>query len=163
MPTPKVLRLVGGGKRARGQGEVVPSATIPVIVGSVELLDSDIQSVRTALRVNSFDIDAWLGGLNGEKLRNLDNAADKYVNTGGTDTAIRAFAEKLPELEALQDATTSDIDLPSSQSLTRRNPKVTSESGYPEILKRLLGNPEVTLGNASYRILRAKRHILKWV
>ena len=104
MPTPKVLRLVGGGKRGRTGANVDTGTAIPMVVGRPIINDDDIPAVREMLETEAIHIEAWIDGLSLNDLRNMEPVIDKYISTNGSsDTAIRAYVGYLNSYTKLQD------------------------------------------------------------
>ena len=100
------LILTIWGKRARGskEAEDEPKGGIPVLMGKPAVKDDDTEAVQIMIAKDSIGINAWVTLLSLAKLRELEVAVDRHiVANGGSDTAIRAYVEILPEYEKLQD------------------------------------------------------------
>ena len=95
----EVLRIEGGVKRARASAE---PAAIPTIMGRVAVDPDDLDEVKAALELTTVGIEAWIVGMSDDQLMAMDALVDKYHTIGGSDTAVRAFADLLPEIIGLQ-------------------------------------------------------------
>jgi len=98
------FRLRGGGKRARGSGGDAhePSGNIAEIIGDIVARDGDLPEVRKIVSNPRIDIEDWLNNLTVEDLENLKMETVRHINAGGSDTAIRSFAQFLHSLNDIK-------------------------------------------------------------
>lgn len=76
---------------------------IPVLMGKMEVLASDTNEVKAALALQAVNIEAWVKSLNSDDIKKLSEIAEKHILHGASDTAIRAYADFINEVKALED------------------------------------------------------------
>ena len=88
--------LAGEGKRARA------TAPIPTVVGSVTLLPNDLPCVASILRRPDINVDELVKQLPYDSLKRLQSVTELYKATPTNDTAVRCYADNLPEMMEIQ-------------------------------------------------------------
>jgi ubiquitin len=97
-----VLRLAGGGKRARAAGGGETTA-IPILLVRPDITNATIDVVRNALALPAVDIEQWVSSLvETAELEDLLALTEKY-SACLSDTAIKAFAACFAPFARLED------------------------------------------------------------
>jgi hypothetical protein len=117
---PEVLRLRGGGKRARKANEDKFQEIEVMMNARPALIDGDSQQVTAALRVNPGDLGQWIDGLELGALKMIQQDIDSGAKTGNLDHLIRPFVRHINELRALEDSSSGQPFFVSTKLSMRR-------------------------------------------
>lgn len=94
-----MLRITGGGKRARGSSE---EPDIPTFFAKPEIKENDVEAVANALGKERFNIAEWLETLSAADLESLETTVDGCIVGGKIDSHINAYADFVGEIKDLQ-------------------------------------------------------------